>query len=379
MQRGLSRQNGGVMFADFPAFSGLILFVSVLTAALVCLNARAIGTRLGVMANPDAFRKRHHAPTPQVGGIAILLALSTWLAGMLWSGAPLERPLLFALLSGALGVGLIGFADDQRESTPLSRMLSLVVFLGIAFALEPAFIAKVLNWGSFAPTKISLVAYCLLMVLTSVGLVNAVNMADGQNGVVGSMFAVWSGCLVLVSTGTSQAAALVLFFASLVFLAFNLRGKLFLGDCGTYGVTFIIGLLVALAHARDEVSLETVIVWFFVPVVDCLRLLITRPLRGRSPFEGDRDHIHHRLEDEMGRTKGFLTYAGAVASTSLLSTLEPKFALVSLTLVSAFYFSYARLTDGRASSAAAEDVVVSPSNVVAITHDAADRRRQELR
>ena len=63
------------MFADFPAFSGLILFVSVLTAALVCLNARAIGTRLGVMANPDAFRKRHHAPTPQVGGIAILLAL----------------------------------------------------------------------------------------------------------------------------------------------------------------------------------------------------------------------------------------------------------------------------------------------------------------
>jgi len=63
----------------------------------------------------------------------------------------------------------------------------------------------------------------------------------------------------------------------------------------------------------------------------------------------------------------------------LLSTLEPKFALVSLTLVSAFYFSYARLTDGRASSAAAEDVVVSPSNVVAITHDAADRRRQELR
>lgn len=367
------------MFEDFPAFSGLILFVSVLTALVVCLNARAIGTYLGVLALPDSFRKRHQQSTPQVGGIAILLALSAWLAGMLWSGAPLERPLLFALLASALGVGLVGLADDQSETTPISRMLSLVVFLGVAFVIEPGFVSKMLNWGSFAPTKIALLPYCLLMVLTAVGLVNAVNMADGQDGVVGSMFAVWAGCLALVSTGTAQAAALVLFLASLVFLAFNLRGKLFLGDCGTYGVTFVIGLLAALAHARGGVSLETVIVWFFVPVVDCLRLLITRLMRGQSPFEGDRDHIHHRLEDEMGKTKGFMTYAGAVASTSLLSTLEPKFALVSLTLVAAFYLSYARLTDGRSSTgtALAEDSDTS-SNVVAISSQDAVRRQENL-
>jgi UDP-GlcNAc:undecaprenyl-phosphate GlcNAc-1-phosphate transferase len=255
----------------------------------------------------------------------------------------------------------------------------LVVFLGVAFVIEPGFVSKMLNWGSFAPTKIALFPYCLLMILTAVGLVNAVNMADGQDGVVGSMFAVWAGCLALVSTGTAQAAALVLFLASLVFLAFNLRGKLFLGDCGTYGVTFVIGLLAALAHARGGVSLETVIVWFFVPVVDCLRLLITRLMRGRSPFEGDRDHIHHRLEDEMGKTKGFMTYAGAVASTSLLSTLEPKFALVSLTLVAAFYLSYARLTDGRSGAgiALSEDADTS-SNVVAISPQDAARRQENL-
>lgn len=361
------------MFADFPAFSGLILIVSVLVSVIVCLNAQPIGVWLGVMANPDGARRRHSVPTPQVGGIAILLALCTWLAGMVWSHAPLERTLLESLFFSAFGVGLIGMADDQRESTPLSRMLSLVVFLGMAFALEPAFITKTLNWGSFAPTHISVAAYCVLMVVTSVGLVNAVNMADGQNGVVGSMFVVWSGCLALVSTGTSQAAAIVLFLSSLVFLVFNLRGKLFLGDGGTYGVTFVIGLLTALAHARGEVSLETVIVWFYVPVVDCLRLIITRSMRKASPFKGDRDHIHHRLEDEMGRTKGYLTYAGAVASTSLLSTLEPKFALVSLALVSAFYFSYARLTENRSAAPVEQDD--PSSNVIAITADI-DRRRQ---
>jgi UDP-GlcNAc:undecaprenyl-phosphate GlcNAc-1-phosphate transferase len=364
------------MFADFPAFSGLMLIVSVLVSVIVCLNARPIGMWLGVMANPDGIRRRHGTPTPQVGGIAIVLALCTWLAGMLWSGAPLERSLLESLFFSAFGVGLVGMADDQRESTPLSRMLSLIVFLGIAFALEPAFISNTLRWNSFAPTHISLVPYCLLMIVTSVGLVNAVNMADGQNGIVGSMFVVWSGCLALVSTGTSQAAAIVLFLASLVFLIFNLRGKLFLGDSGTYGVTFAIGLLTALAHARGEVSLETVIVWYYVPVVDCLRLIITRSMRKSSPFEGDRDHIHHRLEDEMGRIKGYMTYAGAVASTSLLSTLEPKFALVSLALVTAFYISYARLTEKRASAISSGDRP-KPSNVIAMAPDAAVERRRQ--
>src|SRR5690242_16337633 len=101
------------MFADFPAFSGLMLIVSVLVAVIVCLNARPIGMWLGVMANPDGIRRRHSTPTPQVGGIAIVLALCTWLAGMVWSGAPLERALLQSLFFSAFGVGLVGMADDQ--------------------------------------------------------------------------------------------------------------------------------------------------------------------------------------------------------------------------------------------------------------------------
>src|SRR3546814_9811233 len=35
--------------------------------------------------------------------------------------------------------------------------------------------------------------------------------------------------------------------------------------------------------------------WLLIPVVDCLRLIVTRVAIGRSPFEPDRDHLHHRL------------------------------------------------------------------------------------
>jgi UDP-GlcNAc:undecaprenyl-phosphate GlcNAc-1-phosphate transferase len=165
-----------------------------------------------------------------------------------------------------------------------------------------------------------------------------------------------------------------------VFLFFNLRGKLFLGDCGSYGVTFALGLLVALAHARGEVPLETVIVWFFIPVADCLRLLISRPLRGMSPFESDRDHFHHRLEDKLGKNQGLATYAATVAVSSLVATLDPRFALVCLCVLSAFYFSFAWLTDANTVAVSkpesGQDGVVAPaSNVVTISGE--DKRRTQ--
>jgi UDP-GlcNAc:undecaprenyl-phosphate GlcNAc-1-phosphate transferase len=378
---------GVVMLTGFPAISAaiseLLLLVAVAIALIVCLNANAIGERLGVIAYPDQHRKRHTRPTPQVGGLAILLGLIAWLAIRYFLDGPVERPLFAAMLLCAAGVGLVGFEDDQHETSPLSRILLLLVFMGVAFAVDPQFIAHTLNWGSFGPTHIPLWAYLILMGATVVGLVNAINMADGQNGVVGSMLVVWTGCLMIVSSGLSAEIAGVLFFMSLVFLGFNLRGKIFLGDCGSYGVTFALGLLVTLAHARGEVSLETVIVWFFVPVADCLRLLISRPLRGMSPFEGDRDHFHHRLEDKLGKHQGLATYAGAVAVSSLVATLDPRFALVCLCGLSAFYFSFAWLTDATIVAATQpesgqDSAVAAASNVVTISGEGkGERKRHE--
>ncbi len=371
------------MLTGFPVTSEYLLLVAVAVTLVVCLNANAIGTRLGVMDHPDRHRKWHERPTPQVGGMAILLGLTAWLATRYYHGGLAGRPLLTAMLLCGAGVGLVGFEDDQHETSPLSRILLLLVFVGLAFAIDPQFIARTLNWGSFEPTPIPLWAYLILMGVTVVGFVNAINMADGQNGVAGSMLVVWSGCLMIVSSGLSNAIAGVLFATSLVFLGFNLRGKTFLGDCGSYGVTFALGLLVTLAHARGEVSLETVIVWFFIPVVDCLRLLISRPLRGKSPFESDRDHFHHRLEDKLGKHKGLATYAGVVAVTSLAATLDPRFALVCLCVLSAFYFSFAWLTDATIVAAAQPesgqgDAVDAASNVVTIsTEGKGERKRHE--
>jgi len=315
------------------------------------LNAETIGNRLRIMDRPDNRRKRHTKDTPLVGGVAILLPSLIWVAGALMTGLVADSGTLAALMLCATGVGLIGFADDQAAIAPLTRILFLLVFLALAFFVDPHLISSTLNWGSFNPTHIPVWLYCFLLAITTVGIVNAVNMADGQNGLVPSMFVVWSLCLALVGEPLVSQVALVLVLLSLMVLLFNLRGALFLGDCGSYGVTFLIGLLTMLSHAQGRVSIETATVWYFIPVVDCLRLIVTRSLRGRSPMAPDTDHFHHRLQAKLGETYGLVAYICSVAGCSIISALAPQFALVCLIVLASIYFSFAWLAESTATVA----------------------------
>jgi len=329
-------------------FGIFLSFVAIAAALLICLNAETLGRRLRVMDHPDNERKNHSKATPLVGGMGILLPLLIWLAGASLSGVMGDKQVLSVLMIGAAGVGLVGFADDQAPITPLSRILLVLVYLSVVFLISPGLITEKLNWGSFEPTPLPAWAYCVLLAVTTIGIVNAVNMADGQNGVVPSMFVVWSLCLVLVGDRVVAEVAQILAAASLVVLIFNVQGRLFLGDCGSYGVTFVLGLLALMAYAQGRVTVETITVWFFIPVMDCLRLIITRRLQGRSPVAPDNDHFHHRLQSKLGTTYGLVAYIASVGATSFIAALAPQFALVCIIILTAIYFSFAFLTDSEA-------------------------------
>src|SRR2546423_5617466 len=173
----------------------LLVFDDALAIAvtwLICINAKAIALRLHVMDIPDHKRKSHSQPTPLVGGMGILLPLFLWLGAAVLIGVYEDRQFASMLMLCGAGVGLAGFADDQTSTSPLSRILALLVFLGVAVTLVPGLIAHSLNWGSFEPTPLHPALYSALIALTAAGIVNAVNMADGQNGLVPGLFVIWS-------------------------------------------------------------------------------------------------------------------------------------------------------------------------------------------
>lgn len=304
-------------------------YLPVLLTVLICIYARPIGERLGVIDSPDDDRRIHHEPTPLVGGIAIMLPLAVWCAIRIVSrSVPLDGLELAILLSGG-GVAVTGFMDDQRMNSAGGRLILLAIFSLVALKLDPGLFVHRLNTAAWASIPLSTGLSTLLVVAALMGFSSAVNMVDGANGLVLSFVCIWCSCEALAGGATADPAELVA-VAAFVTLLFNARGRLFLGDCGAFAVAFTVGLIAIEAHNQNRVMLETAAAWFLLPVLDCLRLIPLRLLRGRSPFRPDKRHFHHRLAARVGEMRAVLIYVGIVGASSLAATLFPRLSIVCI-------------------------------------------------
>jgi UDP-GlcNAc:undecaprenyl-phosphate GlcNAc-1-phosphate transferase len=348
----------GVILANNSDISYLVVLLTV----VICLFAGPISHRLGVVDMPDGDRKHHPEPTPMVGGIAIMLPLCIWCIIQYFRGAPSDLYAAIAICGGGLAV--IGFMDDQNTISAGARLILLALLSAVALKLDPALITNRVFTMAYGWSAAPYGVIPVLTVVALMGFSSAVNMADGMNGIVVALYLIWGFCLALLGTGALAGAAQLIAAAAFITFMFNLRGRLFLGDCGTFAIGFVVGLLAILCHNTGKLPLETVIVWFFIPVVDCLRLIIVRGYEHRSPFRPDKNHFHHQLAKWIGESGAFWTYAGVVAVTSLTATLNPHMADVCIAVVAVFYFGFQIadvLAPARAVSAIASEGEERPS------------------
>jgi UDP-GlcNAc:undecaprenyl-phosphate/decaprenyl-phosphate GlcNAc-1-phosphate transferase len=291
-------------------------FLSAVIALLLCLYARTISSALGIMDVPDE-RKKHREATPLLGGVALLCAFIPVAAALILIQSPIEwkSPLLLLLVC-VVAMTLVGVADDRHSLSARDRLLVTFLIFGSVAIVSPKFQIRVLSFEYFGiefGIGLGLIAI-IFTVVCCVGLVNAVNMADGKNGLVIGLCLGWTA-LLAVRAPTPVLPILVLLAAvSAVLLIFNMRGRLFLGDGGAYGLACAIGLLAIIIynspgpHAKRAISADELMLLFAVPVIDSFRLTITRILRGQSPMAADRDHLHHHLQDRLGWPNGLVIY-----------------------------------------------------------------------
>ena len=327
------------MFHTLSVIQFALLVGAVFLSGLILASANAIGETLDIMDHPDGLRKVHAKATPLVAGLATLVPLFFWCAASVLLKSSLDtRTLLVILLCGS-GATLVGYSDDQSSTSPSSRLLSIFLFAVIALVLDHRLVPISIGFGGIGALAIPAWAAFFLAAVALAGLVNAVNMADGQNGIVIGMTVVWCVCIALTTSGTPAIVAQMLATTSVIAFVFNLAGFGFLGDSGTYGVGFVVGLLAIWAHNGGNVPAQTLCVWFLLPVLDCLRLLVKRLSRKRYPFGADRDHLHHRLQARLGNTLSLVVYLGVVATTSIAAALDFKIAPLCLISLTAFYFA----------------------------------------
>jgi UDP-GlcNAc:undecaprenyl-phosphate GlcNAc-1-phosphate transferase len=313
---------------------------ALLISILILIFGWPIGQALGVIDHPDNGRKNPARATPLVGGIAITVPLLLWCgAGYFWPDLIGGTPTPIAVIVCGGGAALIGFFDDRSPMSPMARLAILIGLTIAALAISPQLLASHFHWARAASTSVEPWLAYILVAIGMAGFVNAVNMADGHDGCVAGMFAIWSACIIWRGGGSADDIALVLFVTSAAVLAFNLGGKVFLGGAGAYGVTFVFGLLILYLHNSWGLTGEAVIVWFFLPIVDCLRLLVQRPLQGRSPFDADRNHFHHRLHEKFGKLGGLAIYLGLVASSSFAVAHDADLASLCLAALACAYIA----------------------------------------
>jgi UDP-GlcNAc:undecaprenyl-phosphate GlcNAc-1-phosphate transferase len=333
------------MHIDFNLLELTGIGLSLIVSIAILSFAEPIGRALRVMDRPDNVRKIHARPTPLVGGLAIAVPLLLWsLAGIIWPVLAEGGKVPLAGIVCGTGAALLGFFDDRRPLSPTLRLVTLLVLTVLALLINDKLVPAQFHWGHLSSTPVTpWLAYALVAVGMA-GFVNSVNMADGHDGCAAGMFAIWAACMILCSGGSTADLAAILLLTSLAVLAFNLRGKVFLGGTGAYGVTFLFGLLILRLHNHWGVTAETIIAWLFIPIVDCLRLMVMRPLQGRSPFEADRNHFHHRLHDRFGKAGGLTIYLGVVAIFSLTATVAPDTAPACVAILACIYVSLMLMT-----------------------------------
>lgn len=315
---------------DLSLLPAALLGLSV--ALLVGTYAMRIGTALGLLDKPDGARKLHRRPTPLVGGIAVTVAALVGVALAMPTGG--DTALVWLAIAVAV-MFTIGIIDDRRHLMPFKRLLSTMLILLFVVAFVPEFRLTALDFAGVTPTLVlGRIAGTVFTIICLVGLLNAINMADGKDGIVAGMALVWTVVLGMHAPALLAPVLVATSAALAVLLVFNMAGKLFLGDGGSYALSALFGLIAIYIYNApgSTMAADDVALLFAIPVCDTIRLLVVRAMRGQSPFEGDRDHLHHHIHARIGWPKGLAVYLALVAIPNAGAVIWPGSAALWLAL-----------------------------------------------
>lgn len=272
--------------------------------------------------NPDA-RKLQRNPVPVMGGLAVFFGI---VAGLCSSQIAFFSPGVFVLMAAMTIMLYTGTIDDILDLTPRTRFIIEIVVVAFIMLVNNSGINHF--WGLWGINFIPVWIAAPLTIFAAVGIINAINLIDGVNGLSSGfcfmasvMFAIMlyiSGNTHMTILAVTAAGAIIPFFLHNVF---GNTTKMFIGDGGTlvigtmmsmFVVSTLKGTSLSANLAKDGMGLiPFTLAVLAVPVFDTLRVMSMRILRKQSPFHPDKTHLHHLFIElgfsHIGTTVSILT------------------------------------------------------------------------
>ncbi len=295
-----------------------------------------IAKKIQIVDRPDA-RKLQERPIPVLGGVAVIWGI---IVGAGITSVFFNSYALFTSVVAITVMLYVGLADDILGLSPTLRLFIEVMVIGFVVYMDKTNMNDF--HGLFGIHKLPVYLSLPLVSFGGCGIINAINMIDGVDGLSSGLCIMASlafGVFFCASfDGTMavmcslSAGALIPFFLHNVF---GKTSKMFIGDSGT----LMMGMLMTIftLHLVDNTSrvaynfphmgvVAFTISVLSVPIFDTLRVMTGRMMKGVSPFHADKSHLHH-LFIEMG-----FSHVGTAACVIGLNLLNILCWLVSFAL-----------------------------------------------
>ena len=310
----------------------IFFLITTILHLLLLNNAKKIANYLNLNDEPDNVRKFQHQPIPLIGGIIIFLVL-------------------------LLNLFFFKFSDSYFKydlSANFKFFLTIFVFF-VYFYTDKNLVINELRFSSFTYIQnIHEIISIPITILCCLLLTNSINMIDGKNGLcttIQIIILLFLAYYILKQNyidnneiNLKNEKLILIFLYScflLIFLFFNLRGLVFLGDAGSYLGSFIIIYLILGTYSKNNLLLNCEQIFFLLilPGIDMLRVFIYRIINKKNPFKADNEHFHNLLEIKFDNHKKITFIIGlSLFIPNLMINLFPTHMLIFLIIYLSAYF-----------------------------------------
>ena len=290
----------------FVQHSYLIGIVSMVLGFIGMPLVIRVAKAKGFVVRPNK-RTCHEGEVPNIGGLNIYF--SFMLSYMLFEFNQMGNNQFF--LIGLLAIMAVGFIDDVLVLTPTAKLFGETL-AGIAMVGFADLRITHLH-GLFGIGEIGIIPSYILSLFILIAIINSINLIDGVDGLASGLgmlyclfFAIY---FALTGEQTWSILAICLIGSLVVFFVYNVFGhreKIFMGDSGSLLLGYLLTAFVfhfcesnAYHHVPEIFHMDAApavaICVLTVPIFDTIRVSLTRIKQHRSPFQPDRNHIHHLL------------------------------------------------------------------------------------
>ncbi|PIU07772.1 MAG: hypothetical protein COZ85_02705 [Candidatus Moranbacteria bacterium CG_4_8_14_3_um_filter_34_16] len=235
---------------------------------------------------------------PRIGGIAMVLAFNL---AIIFDKNLVISPELYGFMLGTGIIFAVGFWDDIKEifwKVQLFFQVAvavLVFIMGVrVYYITNPFTGGIIRFDSSLGTIFSV----LMVIFWIVVVINAINWADGIDGLSGGISLIAGTTIFFLSLRpevNQPPIAIVCAILTGVFLGFLIfnfyPAKIMAGTCGAMFMGFSLSVLAIFSGTKIATALLVLI----IPLVDFLWVIGERFRNKRSLFQPDMNHLHYKL------------------------------------------------------------------------------------